>query len=357
MAEGRGPDRRDGRLLDCPLVRLGLGAWALLGVVAVLVVAWTLAVRLAVVTVPLLLALFPAALLAPAVDLLHRHRWPRPLATVLVVVTASAVVGAVFALVVPRTIAQVPALADSFSQAGTRLDQLIERVPGTEQRTSLGGLVQQGAVAFLGGVNAALVAAFNLVLGLVLVVVLVFCYLSGGRRIPSTVLGLLPRSRRDRAREVVDGVWETLGAYVRALFLVALFDAVCVALGLWLLGVPLVLPLAVLVFFGAFVPYVGAFLSGLAAVLVAFADGGLGSALAVLVLIIVVQQVDGNVVAPLVMGRVIRLSAFTVIVAISAGAALLGVLGAFLAVPAAASVARAVAVAREHGRVPRPEPG
>jgi len=111
--------------------------------------------------------------------------------------------------------------------------------------------------------------------------------------------------------------------------------------------VPLVLPLAVLIFFGAFVPYVGALLTGLLAVLVAFADRGVGSALAVLALVVVTQQVEGNVLQPLVMGKVVRLSAFTVIVAIGIGATLLGVLGAFLAVPAAAVTARVVTFLRE----------
>jgi putative heme transporter len=125
---------------------------------------------------------------------------------------------------------------------------------------------------------------------------------------------------------------------------VALFDAALTGLGLWLLGVPLVLPLAVLVFFGAFVPYIGAFVTGLVAVLVAFADGGMGTALGVLAVIIIVQQIDGNVVQPLVMGEVTRLTAFTVIVAVSIGTTLLG---ALLAVPTAACIAQAVAFARE----------
>lgn len=347
-------DHDDGveRFTDRPSVRVGIVVWAALGTVGLVGVAWLLATRLAVVTVPLLLALFPAALLSPAVGWLHRHRWPRAFATVVVVVAASGLVAGVLALVVPAVAAQVPALADNLTQGGSRLDALVQQVPGTDPGTSLGGLVQQGVLSVLGGLNAALLTALDLMLGLVLIVVLVFCYLSGGARIPATALSLLPPDRREPARDLLDRLWETLGTYVRALSAVALFDAAFAGLGLWLLGVPLVLPVAVLVFFGAFVPYIGAFLSGLAAVLVAFSAGGLGQAVAVLVLIVIVQQVDGNVVQPLVMGRVIRLSAFSVIVAVSAGAALLGVLGAFIAVPAAACTARAVAFARDHQQLP-----
>ncbi|MHA6783295.1 AI-2E family transporter [Pseudonocardia saturnea] len=335
------------------MVRFGRVAWAVLGIAGLVALGALVAVRLAVVVVPLLLALFPAALLAPAVGLLHRCRVPRPLATAVVFVAAVAVVGAVFRLVVPVFLAQLPELTASLTQAGTRLDGTLDQLPGLPDNATVGGLIEEGALTFLGGINAAVFAALNLLLGLGLVLVVLVCYLSGGHRMVDTGLTLLPARHRGTARELAERLWSTLGTYIRALSLVALFDAAAVAVGLWLLGVPLVLPLAVLVFFGAFVPYIGAFLSGLAAVLVAFATAGPGTALAVLILIIVVQQVDGNVVQPLVMGRATRLSAFTVIVAVTAGAALLGVLGAFLAVPTAACLAQAVAFARERHRAIR----
>lgn len=350
------PDRPRRPVTDRPAIRVGLLAWSALGLAGVVVVAWTLATRLALVTVPMLLALFPAALLAPVVGWLHRHRWPRALATTAVVLVAVALLGGLLALVVPRVAAQVPALAATLDRAGARLDQLLEPMPGTDPDAGPGNLLRRAVLDLMGGYNSVIATTLTwvstLVFGLILVIVLVFCYLSGGHRIPTTALSLLPHRHRGPAHDLAHAIWETLGAYVRALFLVALFDATLMGLGLWLLGVPLVLPLAVLVFFGAFVPYIGAFASGLAAVLVAFADGGPGSALAVLVLIVVVQQVDGNIVQPLIMGRVIALSAFTVIVSVSAGAALLGVLGAFLAVPVAAAVARAIAFARDHDRLP-----
>jgi putative heme transporter len=332
-----------------PLVRLGRAAWAMLGIAGLVALALLVASRLTVVVVPLLLALFPAALLAPAVGLLHRGRLPRPLATALVVVAATAMVGGVFSFVVPAFLAQLPELTASLSEAGTRLDNgLLHQLPGVPPSATVGGLIQTAATTFIGGVSAALYAALTLVLGLGLVLVVLVCYLSGGPRMVDTGLALLPARHRPATRELADRLWTTLGTYIRALSLVALFDASAVAVGLMLLGVPL----AVLVFFGAFIPYIGAFVSGLAAVLVAFATGGPGTALAVLVLIVVVQQVDGNLVQPLVMGRATLLSAFTVIVVVTAGAALLGVLGAFLAVPAAACLAQTLAFVRERRSAP-----
>lgn len=328
-------------------MRFGRFAWALLGIAGVLALGWLLVTRLSVVVVPMLLALFPAALLVPAVDWLDRHRVPRPLATVVTVVLAVAAVGGVFALVVPAFLAQLPALTDSLASAGDRLKTLIDRLPFAQAGTTVGDLVRQGARAVFGGIDTALMTGLNVLVGLVLLVVVLVCYLTSGRRIVGTGFALVPAQRRAAAHELADRVWHTLGSYTRALFLVALFDAASIGFGLWLFGIPLVLPLSVLVFFGAFVPYIGAFVAGLAAVLVAFADAGLGTALGVLVLIVVVQQIEGNVVQPLLMGKVTRLSAFTVIVAVSIGTTLLGVLGALLAVPTAACIAQVLAFARE----------
>ncbi|MGH3821867.1 MAG: AI-2E family transporter [Pseudonocardiaceae bacterium] len=343
----RREDRPRRREDNHSLVRLGGFAWALLGIAGLLVLGWLLASQLTVVVVPLLLALFPAALLAPVVDWLNRRRVPRPLAAVLAVVAAVAVVGGVFALLVPAFLAQLPALTDALANAGNRLNTVINQLGLFQTGTTVGDLIRQGAPKVFGGLDTALITGLNFLVGLVLAVVVLVCYLSGGRRIVSTGLALLPAQRRAAAHELAERVWDTLGSYTRALFLVALFDAVVVGLGLWVFGVPLVLPLAVLIFFGAFVPYIGAFLSGLLAVLVAFADGSLAIALGVLALLIVVQQIEGNVVQPLLMGKVTQLSAFTVIIAVAIGATLLGVLGAVLAVPTAACLARALAFARE----------
>ncbi len=150
-------------------------------------------------------------------------------------------------------------------------------------------------------------------------------------------------------------LWWTLGAYFRAQMLVALVDAVAIGIGLVVLGVPLALPLAVLVFLGGFFPIVGAFVSGFVAVLVALADQGIGTALLVLGLVVLVQQAEGNLLEPLILSPVLRLHPFAVILAVTAGAVTSGVLGAFLAVPMAAIPARVVDYLR--GRRPAAGPG
>jgi len=324
-----------------------LWTWTLLGVAGLLFVGWLVFLRLEVVLAPMLLALFPTAALAPVVGWLAGRRLPRPLATLLVMLTVLGALVGLGMLIVPVFLAQLPELAQSLTQSGTQLDSLLSRLPFGQPGASVSELARRAALALSGGVTALLSAALSIGSGIVLVVALWAVYLSGGPRIVRTALGLVPSRHRSEARELGDRIWQTLGSYTRALTAVAIFDAIVVGVGLWFLGVPLVLPLAVLVLLGAYLPYVGAFASGLVAVLVGLAEGGLGRATAVLVLIIVVQMVDGNVIQPLVMGRVVAVTAVTVIVSVAIGATLLGVLGAFLAVPVAATIGRTIAFVRE----------
>lgn len=337
------------------LLRAGRIAWALLGLAGLLVIGWLVAFRLAVVVVPLVLALFPAAVLSPVVDRLARHRVPRPLAAAAVVLLTLGVVGAVLSVIVPAFRAKLPELAQSLTQGGSRLDELVDRLPSVDRGTSLSDLAGQ-LLQFVGGFGTIVSTTVTVLAATVLLVVLLLCYLTVGRRMAATGIGLLPVRWRADAAELGAQLWHTLGSYFRALFLVAVFDSVSIGTGLWLLGVPLVLPLSVLVFIGAFFPYIGALVTGLLAILVALASGGLGTALAVLVLVLVVQQIEGNVLQPLLVGHIVRLSAVVVIVAIATGATLLGVLGAFLAVPVAACLARVVTFAREP-RAATEEPG
>lgn len=267
-----------------------------------------------------------------------------------------AVLAGIVAAVVPSFVSQVPALADSITQAITRLEPLLQQLPGVGRKTSMAELAQQVVGSWSGIAAAVGRNLLSLLSGLVLLVVALFFYLYQGDRMVHGAQELLPRRHRDLGRELTERVWDTIGGFLRGQMIVALIDAVLIGGGLALLGVPLALPLSVLVFFGAFLPFIGAFLSGLVATLVALASGGPGLALAALGVVVVVQQLEGNFIDPVVMSRVIRLPPFAVIVAISAGATLLGILGAFLAVPATAAAVQVRQVLRERKSVPEPEP-
>lgn len=317
---------------------------------------------LRVVTLSLLLALFPATLLAPVARWLRGAGIPGALVAALLVFATLTGLTAVLAFVLPLMAAELPELARSLAEAirdigevlqgsalGVRLeglDPLVARAESLLAPDPVAASPPDGAGLGDGAVEALTVATEALT-GLVLGVVVLFFYLKDGGRIAAGLRDTLPRRARPHADALGSRVWAVLSGYVRGQLTVALVDAVFIGLGLVLLGVPLALPLAVLVLLGGMLPIVGAVASGAVAVLVALADGGLTLALAVLVLVLVVQQAESNVLQPMILGRLTRLHPLLVILAITGGALVLGVLGAFLAVPVAACVARAVDYARE----------
>ncbi len=340
-----------------PLVRIGALSWSLIGVAVLAVGAAIVLGALTVVVVPLVLALFPAAVLVPPADALKRRGVPDAAAALIVLVGAIALFVLLFRVLTPSVAAELEGLADSlergYGQVRSYLrsgplgldpvpvDALIERVraQASDDAGELGPrLVEAGVV---------LVEGFA---GLVLGLFALFFYLKDGSRIAGWLRDLFPERIRADVQACGDRVWFTIGAYIRGLLLIGLVDAVVIGIGLVVLRVPLALPLSVLVFFGALFPIVGAFLAGSVAVLVALATNGPGAAIAVLLLIVAVQQVEGHVLAPILLGRATELHPLAVIAALSAGAVLLGVLGAFLSVPIAASAARVVGYVRE--RVP-----
>lgn len=347
------------------LLRVGGQAWAVVGVVVALVLAGIAVSRISLVVVPLALALFPAALLAPPVDWLTRRRVPAALAAIVVLVgTLALLVGGIAALV-PAFAAQAPQLSDAASRGIRLVEQWLPELPfGPDVSTvpellrELGERLPSGGEVVNRTIGAAL-RTVEIVAATLFMLVALFFYLKDGRRIASAFLGLLPAAARPPVQELFARIWWTLGRYFRGQLLVALVDAVFIGLGIWLLGVPLVVPLAVLIFFGGLFPIVGAFVSGLVAVLVALADGGVGTGLATLAVVIAVQQIEGNVLEPIILSKVILLHPLMILVSIGIGGILLGVLGAFLAVPIAASIARIVEYLREQQpeAEPAPEPG
>ena len=333
-----------------PLVRAGVYAWALVGLTLVLMGLADVAAELRIIVVPLVLALFPAALLSPLMRMLVARRVPPAVAALAVIVGFIGLLVGVGRLLAPSIAAEAPDIVDSVQDGIAQLQAFLEGGPfgidpllvtdmlesGREQLISIG---QQAA-----GTVATAVAEG--VAGLLFGLVALFFYLKDGARIADWLGRLFPRHMRADADVIGTRAWVTIGSYFRGQLLIALVDAVFIGLGLALLRVPLALPLTVLIFFGGLFPIVGALVSGAVAVLVALADGGIGIALAVLAIVVGVQQVESNVLAPVVLGKATELHPLAVILALSVGGVVLGVLGAFLAVPVAASLARAVGYLR-----------
>lgn len=187
----------------------------------------------------------------------------------------------------------------------------------------------EASVYLVSGVRSGL----SVITGLVLAIVLLYFVLRDGSAFWRTIVNLFSSESRGSVERAGERAWEVLGGYVRGTALIAAIDATLIGLGLWILGVPLVFALSVLIFLGSFVPFVGATLSGMVAVLVALADGGATTALIALGIVFGVQFLEGNFLQPIIQSRTVDLHPAVILLAVAAGGALFGILGAYLAVP------------------------
>lgn len=321
-------------------IATGLAWRGLLIAAAAAVVLWLLA-QLSLLVVPVILALILAALLAPAARLLRRVRWiPRALATGIVVAGGLAVAvgvlwGAVAAFLdgLPQLSAQlgetVVVVRDRLSQPPFRVDDA--QLAAASQ--SVIDTLQRNQAELANNAIGAVGTAGELAAETLLMLFVLIFMIHDGPRIWSFVLSAVPRGARNRTDVAGRRAFASLVGYTRATVVVAAVDAITAGVGLWLIGVPLVVPLATLIFFGAFVPTIGAIVTGAVAVLIALASGGWVQALLVVGLLLLVQNVEGYILQPLLLGRSVKLHPLAVVLPITAGLVIAGVPGALLAVP------------------------
>jgi predicted PurR-regulated permease PerM len=335
-----------------PFVRKSAAwAWRLLVIFAAIVALLWTANKLEIIVVPVALATLLAALLLPVVDSLDRRGAPRGGAVALVLLGGIAVVGGILTFVVSQFIQGAPALVDQVSTSIKGVGDWLTRGPlhlNQDQieraRKSAVEALQNNQEKLTSGALSTATTVTQIVTGALLVMFTLIFVLHGGRNIFGFVTTIFPADVRERARDAGRAGFNSLIGYVRATFLVALVDAVGIGAGLAIMGVPLALPLASLVFLGAFVPLVGAVVAGFFAVIVALIAKGWIYALITLGLIIAVQQLEGHVLQPLVMGRAVSIHPLAVVLAIAGGGVLAGIVGALLAVPTVAFVNSAVRV-------------
>ncbi|MGH8908371.1 MAG: AI-2E family transporter [Egibacteraceae bacterium] len=343
-------------LSDHRLVRAGVYAWATIGVLALAVVGAIVVGRLTLVVVPLVLALFPAAVLAPLTRRLVDRRVPPGLASLLVLLGSLGLIAALFSLIAPQVRAELGNVGASIQQGYAQVEAFLDAGPFGLDPIPIDGVIAQAReqLGQVGELSGRALEVANVVLegfaGLVLLLFALFFYLKDGAKIGRWLRSLFPEPAQQDAERIGGLVWVTIGGYIRGQLLIALVDATFIGIGLFALRVPLALPLAVFVFFGALFPIVGAIASGAVAVLVALATSGVTTALLVLVLVVAVQQLESHLLAPIVLGRTTQMHPLAVISALTAGGVLLGVLGAFLGVPVAASIARAIGYLRSKGQ-------
>jgi predicted PurR-regulated permease PerM len=325
-------------------------SWRLLLIVTAVVVVGYAVLLLRLVVIPLVIGAAVAALLFRQVDWLDRHRLPRSLASLLVTLGYTAFVLGVITFIGFSVAGQAGELSDSV-QGG--LDELraylgnlgIDESRLSELQAQATQALTDNRQALTTGVVTGAALLVEFLAGFLLFVVVLFFFLRDGRTMWSWLLDRLPDDSRHDVDAGGRAALTTLAAYLRGTAIIASVDAVLIGIALAVLGVPLVLPLAVLVFVGAFIPVVGSGIAGAVAVLVALVTEGPVTAGLALIAVVVVQQVEGDVLAPVVFGRALSLHPLVVIVALTGGAVVGGVLGAAASVPlvaAAWGVIRAV---------------
>jgi predicted PurR-regulated permease PerM len=318
-------------------------SWRLLLVGGVLAVVVFLIIQLRFVVIPVLVAVLLSALLVPFAEFLRRHRWPKWLAVTVAMLTALLAVAGLLTLGISQIVrgsgdlaAQTVIAWEDFRAwllegplhiTPAEFDVWVQEIVASVQDNS--GVLVSGALSVGSTVG-------HFLAGLLLALFATLFILIDGHGIWNWIVGIFPR----RARAAIDGSgragWATLQNFVKVQILVATIDAIGIGLGALLLGVPLAIPIAILVFLGSFIPIVGAVVTGALAVFIALVYNGWGIALAMLGVVLLVQQVEGHVLQPLIMGTAVKVHPLGVVIAVTTGSLLAGIPGALFAVPVAA---------------------
>lgn len=337
-------------------------AWRLLAVAAAIALAAYVLGYLRIVVLPIIVAVLVSTVLRPPTRWLMRHRFSDGAAAATVLLGGIALLVAALTMAGAAVGRQVSDLADSVQQGIREAGNWLSEPPFNltdadidRYIDSAGDQLSDSSGALTGGVVHGAVVAGEVITGLIITLLLLFFFLKDGPAMWRWVVATFGGRQGRRLDELARRSYSALTGYVRGLVLVGSADAIMIGAGLAILGVPLVIPLMLLTFLAAFVPLIGAFTAGLAAVLIALVDGGVITALIVLGLVVAVQQVEGHLLYPLIMGRTIHIHPVAVILALAIGAITAGIIGVFISVPILTVAATALTFAREMREAP-PQP-
>jgi putative heme transporter len=317
-------------------------SWRFLAIAGAVVAVMYSLVYLRVIVLPIIIALLASTLLLPIVRWLKGRRVPDALAAALAMIAAVLVLAGILTAIAPSLGSQFGDLRTRSEDGVRQVTDELAKPPFNLSEREIRDRVDTGlqrlrknSGPLARGLSSGAVLLGEVLTGLIVAVLLCFFLLKDGEQMWAWVLGLVRKRSRPDVEEVGTRVYTALAGYVRGIAMVGLVDAILIAIGLLIIGVPLVVPLAVITFFAAFVPLIGAFVAGLLAVLVALVSGGVVDALLVLGVIILVQQVEGHLLYPLLMSRAVHLHPAVIVVSLAAGGILAGIIGVFLAVPVA----------------------
>lgn len=324
-------------------------SWRLLLLIVVIYVLGQIMSLLHVLVIPLAVALLLTALLHRLVYWLRRIRFPASAASAVVLVGGIAVVAAVLAVVVQQFVTGLTGLTSSVVAGINQVQDWLATGPLHVTQTQIDNGIKtftdflQKNVSNLATYSLTTVSTVVEVLtGLFVVLFATFFFLRDGAKIWRFLTKMLPRGASEPVWKAGNQSWHTLYNYVRGTIVVAFIDSVSILIGLLVMQIPLALPLAAVIFLGAFIPVVGAFVAGAVAVLVALVAKGWVAALIVLAIIVAVQQVEGHLLQPLVLGKAVQLHPLAIILALTTGITLSGIFGALIAVPIMAVLNTAV---------------
>lgn len=320
-------------------------AWRLLLIAAAVAGIIWIVIQLKLLVIPLLVGILITALLWPAFGWMLRHRFPRWAAVAIAILGTIAIVTTLIWLVVWQIRAQLPDVQARTGAAIEQFRQFLLEGPLHLTEKQIQDYIDQGfalvneqAQLLLNGALAVGTTAAHVATGAVLSLFILICLLADGAGIWRWTLRLFPKAARPAADGAGRNGWGTIVNYARTQLLVAAIDAVGIGVGAAILGVPMALPVAVLVFLGSFVPIVGAVVTGAIAVLLALVYNGVWIALAMLLVVLGVQQLEGHVLQPILMGSAVKVHPLAVVLVVAGGAMVGGIPGALFAVPLAAFV-------------------
>lgn len=336
-------------------------SWRLLVIAAAAALIGYLIITFKLVVVAFVVAVLFAVLLDPVSAWLRKRlRFPRTLASLTAILVTLAIVVTLLTLAGRSIIGGFADLADRAVAGFNEALDWLAAGPLAIDPNQLNDWLDQGLAqierhsdVLLSGALAATTTVGQAATGALITIFCLFFFLKEGRRIWQWFVRLAPPPSREPINEAGIRGWLTLGGYVRTQILVALVDATGIGIGAAVLGLPLVLPLAILVFLGSFIPILGALLSGSVAVLVALVDQDLRTAVIMLLIVLGVQQLEGNLLQPWLMGNAVSLHPVAVLLAVTAGTGLAGILGALLAVPIVAVCNTVVLYLHGHDKHPR----
>jgi putative heme transporter len=327
------------------LQRMAAWSWRLLVILVAAGLVLYLLILLKVIVVPVIVALFLATLLVPVVNWLQARGWRHMWAVLAVFGGAVLLLAAIIAGFVPLISNEMETLRQRADEGVREVQEYIASQPFGLSEEELNRYLEQARERFTEnssgltrGAVTGVVLVGELITGLILALFLTFFFVKDSERFTRWILDFAGPRRSGHLREVGRRSATAVSGYLRGQATVGLVDAVFIGIGLAIVGVPLVVPLAFLTFVAAFLPLVGAFVAGALAALVALVTKGFTAALIVVGITVLVQQLEGHLLAPLLLGRAVALHPVVIILALAAGSILGGIIGAFLAVPIAAVV-------------------